>query len=255
VGEQALVVGGAARLAVVVEFVDEGELLEEEAALDGVVVDLVDDLAPAVGEAVGVDDRVAQGQVAGEGVAHLDGGWEAFGALVEHEGEVFAGVFSAGEEEGDGADGDDDGDDGGGEEACALGVGELAVGEQLRPAFSHELQDAHVAVVVVQDLALCGGAEELVVGGLDEGDGLVDEVPLGGGRQGRVEVSLKMVEPVEGHAGTVVQDGDHADGGLVVLLALRLAGSTRGVDDAAGGAAEALAIPARGDERRLANDA
>src|SRR5580700_9007126 len=146
-------------------------------------------------------------------------------------------------------------DDGGGEEARALGVGELAVGEQLRPALSHEVQDADVAVVVVQDLALCGDAEELVVGGLDEGDALVYEVPLRGGRQGRVEVSLKMVEPVEGHAGTVAQDGDHADGGLVVLLALRLLGGARGVDDAAGSAAEALAVPARGGEGGLADDA
>src|SRR5580700_5872327 len=200
VGEQALLVRGAARLAFVVEFVDEGESLEDEAALDGVVVELVDDLASAVGDAVGVDDLVTHGQVAGEGVAHLDGRREVCGALVEHEGEVFAGVFSAGEEEGDGADVGDDGDDGGGEEARALGVGELTAGEELRAALSHEVQDADVAVVVVQDLALCGGAEELVVGGLDEGDALVYEVPLRGGRQGRVEVSLKLVEPVEGHA-------------------------------------------------------
>jgi len=50
----------------------------------------------------------------------------------------------------------------------------------------------------VQDLALGGESLELVVGGLDEGDSLVDEVPLGGGRQGGVEVSLKRIERWKG---------------------------------------------------------
>src|SRR3990172_3540006 len=64
-----------------------------------------------------------------------------------------------------------------------------------------------------------------------------------------------MLEPIEGHPGAVAQDGDHADRGLVVLLALCRLGSACGVDQAAGGAAEALAVPARGGERGLADDA
>jgi len=50
---------------------------------------------------------VALREVASERVAHLDGRWEVLGAALEQGGEVFAGVLSPGEEQGDGANGGD----------------------------------------------------------------------------------------------------------------------------------------------------
>jgi len=115
VGSQSLVVGEALGFAVAVDLVDLREPLEKRDALGGEVGDLVDPLASAMGDTIGLDHVMAHGHVARKRVAHEQRDGPTGVAWGEQLGEVFARVLSSRKEEGDRAERGDDGDDGGGE--------------------------------------------------------------------------------------------------------------------------------------------
>ena len=97
---------------------------------------------------------------------------------------------------------------------CVLGFGK---GFGFSP-LPHQLQDLHRGVVVVQDLALGGLADQFLVGRLDHRGRFADDVPLGRGRQRNAQVLLQPFQPIEGQPAAVLQQGDHAARRRVVLL-------------------------------------
>ncbi|MBE7503453.1 MAG: hypothetical protein HS113_24815 [Verrucomicrobiales bacterium] len=95
--------------------------------------------------------------------------------MLEQFGEVFPGVVAAGEIEGDAAI-LDLAEDTGGEDARALAsrLGALPL----------EALDAHLGVIIVDELRLGGQPGEFLVSRLRVAGGLFHQLPLRGGRQG-----------------------------------------------------------------------
>src|SRR4029079_10793935 len=138
-------------------------------------------------------------------IAHLDRWRQAFMALVEQLTEVFAGVLAAGEEQRDRGALLTDRHDGRREQARTLRVLQLPLVEQSLSAFAHELQNWHMAVVVVDDRAPGGQSYELVAHGPASLNALLDDIPLGRCRDGGVEIALKLVQTVERHSRAITQ--------------------------------------------------
>ena len=97
-----------------------GEPIDDVLTLGGEVRGHVDELAPAVGEAVGHEGAQLRGEVAGESVTHLDRAITLGEPLGKDRGEVFSGVLRAGEKQCDARPGAG-GDDAGGEHTAAVG--------------------------------------------------------------------------------------------------------------------------------------
>ncbi len=81
--------------------VDLGQSLEHVLHFVGKVLRDIDEPAPAVAEAVGEDRRELAGIIARERIAHVNGGRERLGPLLQHRLEVLAGVMASGEKQRD----------------------------------------------------------------------------------------------------------------------------------------------------------
>ncbi len=66
--------------------------------------------------------------------------------------------------------------------------------------FSHQFQELHRSVVVVQNLALGRLVDERIEDRLELPGGTLDQVPLGRGRQRDPEVALELLQAVEREA-------------------------------------------------------
>ena len=243
------------RLALSIDDKDLAQLLKYVFAVSREVHDLVDETASSVGGTIGLDDRVALGQISRiERVAHQDRRLEVGVTDLQQVGQVLASILAAGVEERDGV-AIGDGDDGCGEEACALGVGQLAFLQEFGATFAHQCQDAYEGVVIVDHLSLGRLAGHLVEDGLERRRAFVEDIPLGRRGDWSLQVLLQTLDAIERQTRVVVAQRKHTDGRLVELGSLGLLGCLGREHLAAGTAAQALDVPAQRRQGWLPDDA
>ena len=95
---------------------------------------------------------------------------------------------------------------------------------------------------------------EFVPHGKKEGDALLQDLPLGGSRNGRSKVALKLSETMMGEADSEATERNHTYGGFVEFGPLSFLWSARGVDHLARAAPQALAVPAGCNQKGLSGD-
>jgi hypothetical protein len=156
-------------------------------------------------------------------------------------------VLAPGEEEGD---------------AVTLALGHDARGEDPRPLrfllpvgrlrfrLGHQLQDLRRRVVVVQKLPLRRLVDQLLMRGHKQPGGPLDHFPLGRRRQWDAQVSLQLLDAVEGHPRPVLEQPHHARRRLVVLLVAHTLGGIGHKHLAAQVAAQLLTLVQVGAKRR-----
>lgn len=191
----------------IIDMINASENVDDILGLFGKGGDRVDEVAPAMSQAVCKDGFESSRQIPAQRIAHLDGRWQLSNPSGEEVLEVFPGVVRAGEKAGDGLL-FRSGDDGGGEHPLSLGV--------LKLLLLHEGEDLDGGVVVVEDLSLCRRAEQLFIDGSNRGGGRIHDFPLGRGGQGHAKAFLQLFETVEGQARPIFHEGHQgANGGII----------------------------------------
>src|SRR5208283_77622 len=146
-----------------------------------------------------------------EGIRHLDGRIEVFMPLGEEIGQVLPRVSVTGEEKGD---------------LPFPGNGEHPRRES---ALSFSLVDVsqylHRRIIVMDYFALRRLPDQFLERGMGGRRGFLHDVPLGGCGKGDTESILELLEPAEGNARPIFQEGYHGPCGRVVLVLPRLIGS------------------------------
>ena len=109
-------------------------------------------------------------------------------------------------------------------------------------SFFHHFEDLDRRVVVVDHVALGGllhqlGEDRLGTFGLGR-----DDIPLGRGGQRNSQARLQRLRAMERHPGSILQQGNHASDGRIVLPLARPFGQLGGEDHAAQIAAQLLQI-------------
>jgi hypothetical protein len=105
-----------------------------------------------------------------------------------------------------------------GQNACGL---RLFPGEVL---LFYQIQDFHHRLTVVKEITLSGMAGHFLPCSLGLLGPLLQNVPLGGRRQGNPEALLELLDPVERKPAAILQDSDHGGGAFVVFLRTGISG-------------------------------
>ncbi len=106
----------------------------------------------------------------------------------------------------------------------------------------------------MEHLALRRVADQLVHHGLYPRGGLLDDVPLGGGRERNLQARLEPVQAMEGQAAAVLQQRDHARRRRVVLRRADAVGHRGREDLPTQIAPQLLQLVHRGRDRRLPDE-
>lgn len=132
----------------------------------------------------------------------------------------------------------------------------LTFSESLRGcSFAHQFQDPHPGVVVVHDVALRRLPDQFLKNRLHILGGRRDDIPLGRGGQWDLQALLQDVLAVEGDAGAILQQTNHARRCRVIFLRFCRCGDARREDLAARIAPQLLELVNGGADRRPANQA
>ena len=134
------------------------------------------------------------------------------GALLDQLGDVLAGVFGSGEEERDRVSALAGRDDAGGEDARAS-VDVLS--ESFLALLFRQPEDSSRGIVIVEDIAVGGLSDQLLVHGSKLVRGLLHQVPLRGCRKGAAH---RVLRAERRGAGAVLEQRHRARRGLVVFL-------------------------------------